>query len=124
MKLNQFFDSSEFECKCGCGYFQIDDKLLRLLNELRILFDKPVIINSGCRCSEHNRKVGGSPKSQHLLGKASDIVIKDISPKTVYEYIDKTYLGLGLGLYDTFVHVDVREVKTRWDLRKNKENNK
>jgi len=26
----------------------------------------------------------------------------------------------GLGLYDSFVHYDVRGVKARWDFRKNK----
>ena len=33
----------------------------------------PIIINSGFRCQEVNRRVGGVPRSQHLLGQAADI---------------------------------------------------
>ena len=117
MKISKFFDSKEFECKCGCGFWQVDKSLLALLNELRMLFDAPIIVNSGCRCSKHNKKIGGSPRSQHLLGKAADIVVKGKDPKEIYEYIDKTYIGFGIGLYDSFVHVDTREKKTRWNFQ-------
>ena len=35
----------------------------------------PVNVTSGFRCKELNERVGGSPRSQHLLGEAADIVI-------------------------------------------------
>ncbi len=35
--------------------------------------DDPIIITSGFRCKEVNEAVGGSPKSNHLLGCAADI---------------------------------------------------
>ena len=37
----------------------------------------PIIINSGFRCSEVNRRVGGVSNSQHLTGQAADIRPKD-----------------------------------------------
>ena len=37
----------------------------------------PIIINSGFRKEEVNRKVGGVKNSQHLLGQAADIRPKD-----------------------------------------------
>ena len=33
----------------------------------------PIVINSGFRCEEVNRKVGGVRNSQHLVGQAADI---------------------------------------------------
>ena len=37
----------------------------------------PIIINSGYRSEAVNRKVGGVPKSQHLIGQAADIRPQD-----------------------------------------------
>ncbi len=33
----------------------------------------PVRVNSGYRCPEHNRNIGGSPNSQHMNGNAADL---------------------------------------------------
>ena len=37
----------------------------------------PIIINSGFRNEDVNRKVGGVKNSQHILGQAADIRLKD-----------------------------------------------
>ena len=39
----------------------------------------PIIVNSGFRCEEVNRKVGGVTHSQHLTGQAADIHLADPS---------------------------------------------
>ena len=127
-KENPYFSREEFACKCGCGYKVVDHELLDLLTNLRAYFEVPIYITSGARCFDHNRAVGGSaPKldldhepisgtgSQHLWGKAADIVVKDMSPREVYVFLDKLLDGYaGLGLYKDFVHVDVRDKKARW----------
>lgn len=113
------FDRREFACKCGCGFNAVDTELVEALEGLRQHFDAPITIVSGCRCREHNAKVGGVSKSQHVLAKAADIKVKGIPPATVYAYFDKCYPhGYGLGLYATWVHIDVRQVKSRWDMAK------
>ena len=48
-----------------------------LLLEPARLIVGPIIINSGFRSEAVNRKVGGVPKSQHLIGQAADIRPKD-----------------------------------------------
>lgn len=114
-QLSGFFNRSEFACKCGCGFDVVDSVMFSMLESLRGHFGQPIIINSGCRCEAHNQAVGGSPKSQHKLGKACDIYVKDTSPVLVYEFLDSVMPDFGgLGLYDTFVHVDVRSKKVRW----------
>ncbi|EFB70384.1 hypothetical protein PROVRUST_08483, partial [Providencia rustigianii DSM 4541] len=42
---------------------------------------KPVYVVSGRRCAKHNKAVGGAEHSQHLLGTAGDIKVKDVTPK-------------------------------------------
>ena len=70
----------------------------------------------------YNRQIGGVPTSQHLGGKAADIVIEGVTPDEVADAIDFLIeCGLmkegGLGRYDTFTHYDIRGTKARWDYR-------
>jgi cobalamin biosynthesis protein CbiG len=56
----------------------VADNLVRLvenvLDPLRIAYGKPITVNSGYRSKALNRLVGGVSNSQHLEGKAADIV--------------------------------------------------
>ena len=50
------------------------DKLIdNVLDPLRELYGKPIIVNSGYRSFKLNKAVGGAKNSQHLVGQASDI---------------------------------------------------
>ena len=57
--------------------------------------EEPIIINSGYRSSELNKKVGGSPTSNHLTGCAVDIRVAGIEQAMRYavilmDYADET----------------------------------
>ena len=91
----------------------MDYELIKVLEYIREHFDKPVIVNSGCRCTAHNFDVGGSPGSQHILGRAADIRIAGVDPQLVYELADQMEVG-GLGEYSNFTHVDTRTGYARW----------
>lgn len=43
------------------------------LDEIREKYGKPIIITSGYRCQELNKKVGGKSNSFHLKGLAADL---------------------------------------------------
>jgi len=114
-RISRYFKREEFACGCGCGFAAVDMQLLMLLGKVRGHFNKPVTITSACRCETHNRNVGGSENSKHKLGIAANIQVKDIPPSEVYNYIDSCYPNtLGLGSYNSFTHVDVREKRARW----------
>ncbi|GLB53061.1 hypothetical protein NBRC110019_21010 [Neptunitalea chrysea] len=129
MKLTTNFSKEEFDSHDGA---QMSNDILgnikmvaQNLQVLRDYFGKPIKVNSGYRSPEHNAKVGGSPSSQHKLGKAADIVVSGETPERVLETIEQLIdTGQmqqgGLGLYDTFVHYDIRGTKARWDYSKNK----
>jgi len=117
-KISVHFDRTEFACKCGCGFDTVDIELVELLEDIRTHFNSPVIINSGHRCTQHNKKVGGGSKSQHLRGRAADIEVSGVSPTVVAAYVDQLYPDMyGLGRYSSFTHVDTRTGKARWDNR-------
>jgi len=114
------FKRSEFKCKCGkyCDGFPVepDEKLLIILDKIREHFNTPVTITSGVRCKTHNTNVGGATSSQHLKGTAADIKVKGVKPKEVAAYAETLLTGTGgIGIYGTFVHVDVRKTKSRWN---------
>ena len=127
MILTKNFSKSEFDCKCGCKMpLDVLENVKELAESLQIIRNKlrkSIKVNSGYRCTEHNRNVGGSPNSQHLLGKASDIVISGKKPSETYDFINKL-MGLdmikvgGLGKYNTFTHYDIRGYNARWDFSK------
>lgn len=114
-KLSKHFSRKEFACKDGCGFDTVDAELITILEDLRVKFNRPVRINSSCRCAKDNARVGGAKNSQHLTGKAADITVDDISPMGVYSYLVGKYPErFGIGRYKTFTHVDSRSNKARW----------
>lgn len=120
--LSANFSKSEFACKCGCGLDNVSPKLIDSLEKLRELARKPIHINSGVRCVEHNKEIGGEKNSKHLLGQAADVRIGRMSPLQVFilaEQIPAFKQG-GRGIYDTFTHLDIGTGNKRpsvWDKR-------
>ena len=51
----------------------IENLVTNLLQPLREVYGKRMVINSGYRCPELNKAVGGVPTRQHTKGEAADI---------------------------------------------------
>jgi uncharacterized protein YcbK (DUF882 family) len=124
MKLTKNFSISEFYCNDGAeipeDYYGNVQELADNLQVLRDFLGVPISINSGYRHPEYNKSVGGSKKSQHLTASAADIRTVAYSPKEIAMIIEGLIrIGAmkqgGLGLYDTFVHYDIRGSRSRWN---------
>lgn len=112
--MSKHFKSYEFGCSC-CGIYIVNYHLQAVLEMVRAHFGQPVIISSGTRCKAHNKKENGYPRSRHLTGEAADIVVKNTEAIKVYEYLNEMFpYTLGIGKYEGFTHVDVREKHARW----------
>ena len=119
--LSPHFQVQEFACNDGSDQILIDGDLVDLLEKIRAAVGgKPVHINSAYRTPEYNASpnVGGAKTSQHLYGRAADIRIEDVPPLLVGQ-IAEYYLDRrgGIGVYETFTHVDTRSIRSRWDQR-------
>lgn len=112
-KLSANFKVKEFACKDGSDKVLIDTELVELLQKIRNHFNKSVKITSGFRTTTHNKKVGGTKNSYHLVGMASDIKVTGVNPILVAMYAEKLNAG-GIGVYSNFVHVDTRDKQSRW----------
>ena len=115
-RLSPNFRVEEFACKDGEKVVLIDSELVERLQALRDLLGKPININSAYRTLAHNKKVGGQELSPHLAGQAADIVCPGYSPSEIAKAAETAGFR-GIGLYDTFVHVDVASRRSCWDKR-------
>ena len=113
--LSPDFQVKEFACRDGSDKIMISLRLVHILQCIRDHFGKPVTVNSAYRTEAYNAKVGGVANSQHLKGTAADIAIKGVTPSAVAAYAETLLPDTGgIGRYETFTHVDVREGKARW----------
>lgn len=108
----------ELNCKDGTPYpleYRLDGTVHRLAhtfdNIRKLTGGQPLIVLSGYRTPAYNTLIGGAPASQHLRGRALDIKSSVMKPEILYDIIRTNALALGvrgLGLYETFVHFDIR----------------
>lgn len=116
-QLSKHFNVQEFRCKCG----KTHDILIsqELVYQLERLFDtldcSKIIVSSGHRCSEYDKKIGNSGVGQHILGKAADVYCYDQNNKAISTKIVSCVaqdLGFGgianINSAYTWIHLDVR----------------
>lgn len=111
--VTKHFHLREFECGCQkCETQQIDTLLLDKLDDLRQELGSVIVVTSGFRCESHNKAVGGKRNSRHLLGQAADIFGKEVTISKLLSLCETKFLGIGVA--STFLHLDVRDKKSRW----------
>lgn len=113
--LSDHFRVREFRCRDGSDTILIDDRLIRLLEQIRVWAGNAVTVTSAYRTDSHNRRVGGAADSYHVRGQAADIVVAGKTPEAVAKFAQA--LGAhGVGLYTAqkFVHVDTRTGNYYW----------
>lgn len=118
--VTEHFKVSEFRCKCGGSHDTlVSQELVDKLEALRTALNcSKIVVNSGYRCSKHDKHVGGSGSGQHTTGKAADIVCYGADGKVISSKIvtcaaqDIGFSGIANidGTY-TAVHVDVASRK-------------
>ena len=125
MNLTANFSKMEFESRDG---FPMPPDVLRNIQELtenlqivRDYLGEPIHISSGYRSPSHNAAIGGVSDSQHLLGKAADISMKNYTAKNLAIIFERLINNGnikqgGVGLYNGFVHYDIRGTKSRWNF--------
>lgn len=115
-QLSKNFNMKEFQSP-DTGEVKVDEKLVALLQKMRDITGKPIIITSGYRTVAYNNTLldnGAIKGSNHTKGTAADIKIPGMSPAEVAKLADKVGFD-GIGTYKTFTHVDVGGKKLRWN---------
>jgi hypothetical protein len=112
--LSTNFWKWEFRCpcpKCRRKKVRVNNLLLFKLEMVKIAFDgKPVIVLSGNRCPEENKRVDGHPDSAHIPnpdGEGADVKIKGVKPIDIGLAAEKIG-GMRIGIAKTYCHLDIR----------------
>lgn len=133
MVLAGHFLEHELQChgrECCDRAVVVSTVLLAALELFRIQVATPFTPECVYRCPVHNKAIGGSDTSQHILGTAADIHTSQLGggwtvglmAKAAEEVIDILDVPGGIGLYPWGIHLDVREYSgehgpARWDDR-------
>ena len=105
------FKVSEFACKCGCGFDDIDQRVINMCQIIRDALGVPVHVNSGCRCEKHNANVGGVKGSNHTKGLAADLSCS-LGAVKMFETVKKLHAEGKLPdldyckRYKSWIHID------------------
>ena len=111
-KITPNFKKSEFACRCGCGFDDIDRKLVEKLQAVRDEIGNPIHITSGCRCAKQNKAEKGKTFSAHLSGFAADIsCIHSTKRKILLPVLCQMFSRVGLR--GSFIHVDIDPTKSQ-----------
>lgn len=104
------------------------DNMMRVLNLLQVIRDSwnaPLIISSGYRCPELNKKVGGASNSDHVYGAAVDFHTVSNKPEDNHKLWNMITCMYKLGKLpqfrqlineynDKWIHVSVNNDYNRW----------
>ena len=135
--ISKHFSTYELECRCRCGLCRPMPALLSILDKIREYIGKPLHINSGLRCTAHNKNtnpktqtsapvrggIGTAQDSAHTRGEAADIYVSGWSNRRLGETIrdmyeqglipELTYCYKIEGSTGTAVHVGVDQRKRK-----------
>lgn len=91
---------------------------VHVLQPLRDKLGKEVRVNSGYRCKELNKIIGGSRNSQHIEGKAADIQVYGVETEELYQFIKRHIPEYCQNIqeFNSWVHIS-------WDGIRNKREN-
>ncbi len=134
--LTRSISRYEIECPCHCEMDTIDYELIDVaqgcvdhFQEINPSYNVGIHINSGNRCPEYNKSIGGADNSKHTKWRAIDFFLYNkktgtyqtavtIRDELVADYLEKTYPDkYGVGRYVGRTHLDSRPVKARWNKR-------
>ncbi len=91
-----YFHPWEFACN-HCWEIHVDPAFMDNLKEMRIAYDKPMLISSGYRCPEYNAKISSTGlDGPHTLGAADTAVFGGNALKIVELALYFGFTGIGI----------------------------
>lgn len=86
-----------------------------LLEQVRKLLGKPIIVNSAFRSKAVNDAVGSKDTSQHRIGCAADIRVPGMTPNEVVKAIVKAGIPYDQVIreFDSWTHISVPDMPSR-----------
>jgi hypothetical protein len=117
---SEHFTIEELACH-ETGIIRLADDFIDILEDLREMFNRPMVVTSGCRSMLYNAKIGGVANSFHIYDKtnrrnwayidgccAVDVAVNGGAYRGELASIAWRH-GWSLGFGKTFLHLDARK---------------
>lgn len=110
MYCPEYFKESEF-VRVGCKMSDMNERLLLMLDYMRVLYGKPITITSAYRTRDANKAARGAKNSAHLRGLAVDVVCLSMHR---FDMVKAALLaGFNrIGIGSNFLHLDIDSTLT------------
>lgn len=84
-------------------------RLARMLEDVRRILQRPIMVNSAYRSPKVNEAVGSKPTSQHCLGCAADIKVPGLTPNDIVNLVVKSNIEYDqlIREFDSWVHISI-----------------
>jgi zinc D-Ala-D-Ala carboxypeptidase len=94
-------------------------RVAELLEQVRALLGKPILVNSAFRSKPVNDAVGSRDTSQHRLGCAADIRVPGLTPKQVVQACIDANIPFDqiIEEFDSWTHISVPNTKDQQPRR-------
>lgn len=107
-KYAPYFKKSEFDCK-HTGNNEMQEVFMDKLLNLRVMFNKPMVITSGYRHGTHPVEINKTTKGAHTMGRACDIAVVGFDAHVLLRMaFDCGFTGIGVNQKGSgrFIHLD------------------
>jgi uncharacterized protein YcbK (DUF882 family) len=98
-----------------------DSNLMSLIGQIERRFKQKVVITSGFRSPQHNRRVNGAKASMHMACKAADLHVPGVNGQDVAQFVRALPGRGGVGTYchTAAIHIDVGKMRDwNWPCRR------
>jgi uncharacterized protein YcbK (DUF882 family) len=107
--MTPHFSKAELTCKCGCGLLP-EESFMAKVEQLRLVYGKPMPITSGARCALHNGEVSSTgDNGPHTKRRAIDVAIRGEDAVALLRIaLSQGFTGIGVSQKGAsrFLHLD------------------
>ncbi|ARM70591.1 endolysin [Shewanella phage SppYZU05] len=112
MNSTESFSARELSCRCSsCKQskpHQMQEYVLRGLQAIRDVANRPLILTSAYRCANHPDEIKKAAPGRHNQGLAVDIKVSNDRERAEIVDLGLKYGAKGIGVAKSFVHLDWR----------------
>ena len=113
-RLSPSFRVREFACQDKSDKVVVGEQLADLLQRVRDFYGVGLTLLNAYHSEDYKASNGCGAEEYHKQGIAADFKVTGYKPAAIVDFLESICSTCGIGLYDSFVHLDTRGTKKLW----------